>query len=196
MVYSPILKILLYPPMYWILVNVMLWIYESFGKIMQIIYDKITNYKYNYSKKKSNEHNVRHINEIIPVGVQYEQIYNPPVNNIIYEEQNDINFNFNPPEIILDIPLEKGKKNKKKYIKRIKSFFKKNKKCKYNKNQFYEDAGIDPTSCIICMDAKIDTLLYPCCHMEVCSNCSKEIFKCCTCRNVIEDRIKVYSPFN
>ena len=54
----------------------------------------------------------------------------------------------------------------------------------------------DSIICIVCMDRKIDTVLYPCRHMELCSTCANKLQECGTCRQSIDNRIQVFSPFN
>ena len=60
------------------------------------------------------------------------------------------------------------------------------------------DEGLDEDTCVICMDAKKETVFYPCGHQCLCQPCS-ETFKqearhyvCPICRNRIKDTIKVF----
>lgn len=52
----------------------------------------------------------------------------------------------------------------------------------------------EDNDCIICMNEKINTILLPCCHMELCATCAGTIDVCCTCRSKIEERRQVFSP--
>jgi hypothetical protein len=56
------------------------------------------------------------------------------------------------------------------------------------------------TECVVCMDAKADTICLPCKHLVMCSHCSERINKnvlekdrrCPTCRNFIKQQITVF----
>jgi hypothetical protein len=54
----------------------------------------------------------------------------------------------------------------------------------------------DTILCIVCCERKIDTMLNPCHHTELCCVCAESLTECCTCRAHIEDRIKIFTPFN
>jgi hypothetical protein len=55
---------------------------------------------------------------------------------------------------------------------------------------------LQSTLCIVCMTTPINTMLSPCCHTEMCYGCADKIRECCTCRATIEDRTKLFMPFN
>lgn len=46
--------------------------------------------------------------------------------------------------------------------------------------------------CVICLDKEKDTLLKPCRHFCVCSECAIALAGCPVCRKPIEDREKIY----
>lgn len=145
--------------------------------------------------------------------------YSTPRPLVDYENSHDnIRMDFDFPQYI-EVPsvevesenenLRKRKKSKKWFAK-FRAWFKRKKKNK-KKEEIVEvefekvskilsesviDENNDNTTCIICMDATIDTLLYPCCHLELCYACSEMINECSTCRKPIENRFKVYSPFS
>ncbi len=46
--------------------------------------------------------------------------------------------------------------------------------------------------CIVCFDHTIDTALYPCWHIVLCSSCALQVTKCPQCRRKIQFRQRVY----
>lgn len=63
----------------------------------------------------------------------------------------------------------------------------------HKKNQL-SNVVDDKKECIVCMNEKINTILIPCFHMELCSKCANSLTECCTCRKKITQRHVVYSP--
>ena len=63
-------------------------------------------------------------------------------------------------------------------------------------NQLYWTSDLDNIMCVVCMSNKIETLFSPCCHLITCQKCSKQIKKCCICKEKIKGKVKVYTPFN
>ena len=56
-----------------------------------------------------------------------------------------------------------------------------------SKIKIYTDEEED--NCVICMEAKKDTVFIPCGHFYACNGCSLKITKCPICRTVISGRI-------
>mmetsp|Transcript_45097 Transcript_45097/g.116635 ORF Transcript_45097/g.116635 Transcript_45097/m.116635 type:complete len:257 (-) Transcript_45097:235-1005(-) len=54
-----------------------------------------------------------------------------------------------------------------------------------------EEEG-DKDICKVCFDREIDTVLVPCGHIVVCGECASNVSRCPLCRNVIEQKVKVY----
>ncbi|KAL1115186.1 hypothetical protein AAG570_007217 [Ranatra chinensis] len=53
---------------------------------------------------------------------------------------------------------------------------------------------MDALSCRICMDAGIDTVLFPCAHVICCHVCAERCTSCPLCRSPIESAKRVYLP--
>uniref|UniRef100_A0A1I8A9K7 RING-type domain-containing protein n=1 Tax=Steinernema glaseri TaxID=37863 RepID=A0A1I8A9K7_9BILA len=47
-------------------------------------------------------------------------------------------------------------------------------------------------TCVVCMDAKRDTVFLECGHLVACEACAKEIAECCVCRRMIDEKKKVF----
>ena len=62
------------------------------------------------------------------------------------------------------------------------------------KKSLSADSIKENNECIVCMNAKINTILMPCSHMELCEVCAQSITECCSCRQKIESRHQVFSP--
>lgn len=54
------------------------------------------------------------------------------------------------------------------------------------------DAQNDNDTCIVCLDHRVEILLRPCNHFNLCEECSKSLNQCPTCRGAIQDKIKPY----
>ena len=65
-----------------------------------------------------------------------------------------------------------------------------------NKNQKKIEslAGGGEDNCIVCMNAPSNMIVFPCCHLCMCEDCSKEVQKtnkqCPVCRDVIQSLLK------
>lgn len=85
---------------------------------------------------------------------------------------------------------------------RLKSFLfgKKSKPLKHETNETVvnsvETENNDVILCIVCKTNKINILLNPCHHSELCETCAGAIDICCTCRAPIRDRVVIFTPFN
>uniref|UniRef100_A0A1I8A9M6 RING-type domain-containing protein n=1 Tax=Steinernema glaseri TaxID=37863 RepID=A0A1I8A9M6_9BILA len=47
-------------------------------------------------------------------------------------------------------------------------------------------------TCVVCMDAKRDTVFLECGHLVACEACADEIAECCVCRRMIHEKKKVF----
>lgn len=54
------------------------------------------------------------------------------------------------------------------------------------------DDDDDDGCCIICLDAKVEVMAYPCKHMQFCLDCLSQVSDCPTCRQPITERIKPF----
>lgn len=52
-------------------------------------------------------------------------------------------------------------------------------------------ANITWEECLVCSDAKRDTLFKPCDHVACCNACAHRVKKCLICRNAVTSRVKV-----
>lgn len=77
---------------------------------------------------------------------------------------------------------------------KISHLFKRKKTSSPLKKSLSADSIKPDNECIICMNSKINTILLPCCHMELCNECALAINECCTCREKIVERRYVFSP--
>ncbi len=55
-------------------------------------------------------------------------------------------------------------------------------------------AALDASNCVVCMDAKQDTILVPCGHNPCCSSCTSTALKgkCCICSRPVETSVFFY----
>eukprot|EP00105_Crassostrea_gigas_P000214 XP_011411944.1 PREDICTED: uncharacterized protein LOC105317106 [Crassostrea gigas] len=54
------------------------------------------------------------------------------------------------------------------------------------------DTHNDDDTCIVCFDHRVEILLRPCYHFNLCEGCSLLVTQCPTCRGIIQEKIKPY----
>lgn len=54
------------------------------------------------------------------------------------------------------------------------------------------DTQSDDDTCIVCFDHRVEILLRPCYHFNLCEGCSLLVTQCPTCRGIIQEKIKPY----
>lgn len=54
------------------------------------------------------------------------------------------------------------------------------------------DTQSDDDTCIVCFDHRVEILLRPCYHFNLCEGCSLLVTQCPTCRGFIQEKIKPY----
>lgn len=54
------------------------------------------------------------------------------------------------------------------------------------------DSLNDNDTCIVCFDHRVEILLRPCNHFNLCEECSLLVTQCPTCRGFIQEKIKPY----
>jgi hypothetical protein len=108
---------------------------------------------------------------------------------------------FSKPRVITLVPVPTGPQTtgppKNTFSSKLSRLFKRKKTSSPQpslKKSLSADAIKNEKECIICMNANINTILLPCCHMELCDTCASSISECCTCREKIVERRQVFSP--
>ncbi|KAJ0571161.1 putative transcription factor C2H2 family [Helianthus annuus] len=93
-----------------------------------------------------------------------------------------------PPEIVKKMP----KKDLAEEVWRLQAALGEQTEITKFSQQEYERLQNEKILCRVCFEGEISTVLLPCRHRVLCSNCCEKCKKCPICRVSIEERLPVY----
>ena len=63
---------------------------------------------------------------------------------------------------------------------------------RFEKPLLNEEENVHDLSCRVCLDNRIDSLVFPCAHASYCMRCCSQLQKCGICRSEIQHRIRFF----